>query len=74
MSSRAQDVVGQLLTRDQVLAELEFLAEVEHALVARQAMDALDAINHARVQRSLLPPFTATSLRGLPWTPRSSIV
>ena len=57
MSSRAQDVAGRPLTRD-----LQSVIDdgTKHA-AAFAAMDSLDAINHALVQRGLLPPFTVTS-------------
>jgi len=45
MSSRAQDVAGRPLTRDQLLEELEFLAEVEHALVV-ECLSVCCALGH----------------------------
>jgi hypothetical protein len=71
MSSRAQDVAGRPLTRDlqSVIDDgtkhaAAFAAMIVPSLfhdLARQAMDSLDAINHALVQRGPLPPFTVTS-------------
>ena len=56
MSSRAQDVAGRLLTRD-----LQSVIDdgTKHATAVAAMTE--DAINHALVQRGLLPPFTVTS-------------
>jgi hypothetical protein len=56
MSSRAQDVAGRSLTRD-----LQSVIDDGTRHAAAFAAMTEDAINHALVQRGLLPPFTVTS-------------
>lgn len=56
MSSRAQDVAGRPLTRD-----LQSVTDDGTKHAAAFAAMTEDAINHALVQRGLLPPFTVTS-------------
>lgn len=56
MSSRAQDVAGRLLTRN-----LQPVTDDDTKKAAAFAAMTEDAINHALVQRGLLPPFTVTS-------------
>ena len=56
MSSRAQDVAGWPLTRD-----LQSVIDDGTKHAAAFAAMTEDAINHALVQRGLLPPFTVTS-------------
>ena len=55
MSSRAQDV-ARPLTRD-----LQPVTDDDTKQAAAFAAMTEDAINHALVQRGLLPPFTVTS-------------